>query len=145
MLRKNGAKVFIKNKSLGKYLFQLRDDSPKIVYPNMYGLLGGGVEEGENPIDALARELSEESNIEVSDIEELGVKTITILEKEEDREYHFKSKIFFFLAQTNGELSELELYEGQRLEYFTIEEALALPNLTSPTRKAINEYKTHLV
>jgi len=44
----------------GKYLLQKRDDRPDIWYPNHWGLFGGAVEAGEDPIEALARELHEE-------------------------------------------------------------------------------------
>ena len=71
---KDGAKVFIKNNQLGKYLFFLRDNKLTIPNPNTYGLLGGGVEVGETALEALKREIKEESNIEIYNIEELGEK-----------------------------------------------------------------------
>ncbi len=44
----------------GGYLFQQRDGTPGIWYPNMLGLFGGKVEEGEEAGAALRRELAEE-------------------------------------------------------------------------------------
>ena len=44
----------------GKFLMQLRDDVPGILYPGCWGLFGGHIETGETPEDALKRELLEE-------------------------------------------------------------------------------------
>jgi 8-oxo-dGTP diphosphatase len=46
----------------GKYLMQLRDELPTIVYPGVWGFFGGHVEPGEAPEIALKRELVEEIN-----------------------------------------------------------------------------------
>ncbi len=46
----------------GKYLMQLRDDLPTIVYPGVWGFFGGHIEAGEEPEAALKRELIEEIN-----------------------------------------------------------------------------------
>lgn len=44
----------------GKFLMQLRDDIPGIIYPGCWGFFGGHIEEGETPEVALKRELEEE-------------------------------------------------------------------------------------
>ncbi|MEL6500146.1 MAG: NUDIX domain-containing protein [Cyanobacteria bacterium J06607_15] len=46
----------------GKYLMQLRDDIPTIVYPGVWAFFGGHIEPGEEPEVALKRELLEEIN-----------------------------------------------------------------------------------
>lgn len=43
-----------------RYLLQLRDNIPGIVYPGYWGLFGGHLEAGESPEEAIARELVEE-------------------------------------------------------------------------------------
>lgn len=43
-----------------RYLLQLRDPLPTIVYPGQWGLFGGHLEVNETPEDAIWRELSEE-------------------------------------------------------------------------------------
>ncbi|MDD5463905.1 MAG: NUDIX domain-containing protein [Candidatus Moranbacteria bacterium] len=142
---KDGAKVFIKNEKLGKYLFFLRDDKPTIPFPNTYGLLGGGIEEGEQPLDALRRELIEETNIEVFDIKELGSMnvTVTIYNGKDSQSKIIRG--FLFLAKTEASLDDAELYEGQRLDYFSIEEALKQVNLSQPVRDYINNFREKLI
>ena len=44
----------------GRFLLQLRDDIPGILYPGHWGLFGGHLELGETPEEALKRELLEE-------------------------------------------------------------------------------------
>lgn len=44
----------------GKFLLQLRDDYPDILYPGHWGFFGGHIEEGETLIQGLKRELWEE-------------------------------------------------------------------------------------
>jgi 8-oxo-dGTP pyrophosphatase MutT (NUDIX family) len=50
----------------GRYILQLRDAKDEIFYPGHWGCFGGGVEAGEEPDAALARELREELGFEVA-------------------------------------------------------------------------------
>jgi 8-oxo-dGTP pyrophosphatase MutT (NUDIX family) len=56
----------------GKFLMQLRDEIPTIVYPGHWGLFGGHLEEGETADQAIIRELAEEINYQPSDIVKLA-------------------------------------------------------------------------
>jgi 8-oxo-dGTP diphosphatase len=49
----------------GRFLMQLRDDIPTILYPGVWGLFGGHLERGEDPEIGLKREVKEEINYEV--------------------------------------------------------------------------------
>lgn len=142
---KNGVKIFIKNEKLKKFLFFLRDNKPTIPNPNTYGCLGGGIEKGEKPIDALRREIQEESNIQLYNLKELGNRIVSHTTIDKGIEKEVKSEVFYFLAQTNDLLKDLKLYEGQKLEYFTIKEALKKSNLAPPIRYAIEEFKKELI
>ncbi|NTU66655.1 MAG: NUDIX domain-containing protein [Candidatus Moranbacteria bacterium] len=144
MAIKNGAKVFIRNENLGEYLFVLRDNKPTIPNPGMYGLLGGGIEEGEQSIEALKRELQEESNICVYDIEEMGSRMVTYATRSDGDKKTETIRLFVFLAKTDQSLEGLKLNEGQKLEYFTIEEALSKDNLSPAVRESIGEYGERL-
>ncbi len=48
----------------GRYVLQLRSDKPSIWYPGHWGLFGGAVDRGEEPLAALYRELREELEYE---------------------------------------------------------------------------------
>ena len=52
----------------GKYLMQLRDDIPNIVYPGVWAFFGGHLEPGEDPETGLRRELIEEINYSVGQL-----------------------------------------------------------------------------
>src|SRR5512147_2241946 len=52
--------VLLLEKADGQIAFQLRDDSPAIMYPNHWGLLGGWTEANESPQQAAIREIEEE-------------------------------------------------------------------------------------
>lgn len=55
-----------------RYLLQLRDNKPEIVYPAYWGLFGGHVEPGEHPDDAVGRELLEEIGYEAIELQKFG-------------------------------------------------------------------------
>lgn len=55
-----------------RFLLQLRDDIPGILYPGHWGLFGGHLEPGETPEIALLRELLEEINYTPSAISKFG-------------------------------------------------------------------------
>ena len=55
-----------------KFLFQLRDDIPNIVYPGHWGLFGGHLDPGETPDIAVARELLEEIGYTLPNISKFG-------------------------------------------------------------------------
>ena len=85
MIMKPGAKIFIKNKKLNKYLFFLRDNKFDIVNPNMWSTLGGGIEINESPEEALKREIKEESNIKIYNIQLIGEQKSTNIIRDKNK------------------------------------------------------------
>lgn len=53
----------------GRVLMQLRDDRPGIAAPGRWGLFGGGVELGEDLVEAAVREFREETGVWLSEHE----------------------------------------------------------------------------
>src|SRR3989344_7034898 len=91
-------------------LYQLRDNNPKIFQPNVWGLLGGGVDEGEMPVDALFRELKEE--IEFAPDNLTFFRYFNLPEKVA---YVFVSRVKF------TDPSFLPVHEGQKVQFFSKE------------------------
>jgi 8-oxo-dGTP diphosphatase len=56
----------------GKFLMQLRDNIPTILYPGLWGLFGGHMEAGETPEIAVVREVIEEIGYEMTAPQKFG-------------------------------------------------------------------------
>lgn len=90
------------------FLLQLRDDNPNIANPNVWGFVGGGIEEGETPEEAIRRELREEIGIVPRHLTCIG---------------HTTDNKFRFIAYLDDEEAEkLVLGEGQEIRFFRPEE-----------------------
>lgn len=113
---KDVAKIILIN-SKGKLLFVLRDNKPGIPYPNHWAEIGGAIESGEMPLEALIREIKEEISCEVKDIKFLG--------KRYDPK--FDCKVFMFKGEISDNLEQIKLYEGEKLGFFNFEDLNKLP------------------
>ncbi len=92
---------------------------------NYHKLAGGGIEQGEDIITALKRELLEEVGANIGELEEIGV----IVEYRNKHEllqfsYYYKSKIIGNLIKTS--FTQEEKNNGFMLEWKTLDEAIAL-------------------
>lgn len=106
----------------GQYLLQKRDPRPDIWYPDFWGLFGGGVEPGEKPLEALARELNEELELNIKrppefftrfdfDLGGVGLPT------------YFRN--FYIIDISLMEYSGLVLHEGAEMRVFSGAEILS--------------------
>lgn len=114
-MRKPGSKAIVFNS--GKICLVLRDNNPAIPHPNKWNSPGGGIEEGETPLEGIKRELKEEIDLDPSEVISAGT---TI--------YSDGSLVYrFFCPVTDEERVAIKLIsEGQKLEWFTLEECLEL-------------------
>ena len=104
----------------GRYVMQLRDDRPDIIYPGHWACFGGAMRPGEDPMQALRRELKEELEFElqqaaefarfVFDVSAGGCGTF--------------SRIYFEVSATLEETERFVLHEGAALRMFEVEALL---------------------
>ncbi|RAY13483.1 NUDIX hydrolase [Actinomadura craniellae] len=114
-----GAVVIITNRR-GELLLHLRDDIDGIAWPGHWSLLGGGCDPGENPTDAIVRELHEEAGLTVHNPAKLF----------ETKDVHGSGQLITFFATTwDGDETRLPLAEGVKLQFFAPEH---LAHLTIP-------------
>lgn len=108
-----GADVILLNRR-GEVLLVLRDDKPSIPCPNTWALLGGYLEPGETPEQALLREIDEEIGVALSPPHRF-------------REYRWpECTEFIFWQWLDIDPAATPLMEGQRLAYFARDQLTGL-------------------
>ena len=111
----------------GKVLLILRDDKPNIPESKTWQLPGGGTQIGEDHSQTIKRELQEEIGVVPQQLRYLGSAP-------------GETKVFFAFL-TDEEVKNIKLgNEGQRLEFFNLENALTV-NLTKKLRFYLEKFK----
>lgn len=112
-MKKIAAIIFENDK--GELLFYLRDNKPGIPFPQHWDLIGGHVEVGESPEEALVREVKEELDITLTDYKFF-------------REYRclegdaYPNIKYIYSGRLNLPLEEITLLEGDYPKFFSKEE-----------------------
>jgi 8-oxo-dGTP diphosphatase len=96
----------------GEILLYLRDNKPDIPFPNHWDLIGGHVEEGETPEEALLREVKEELGIDLTDYTFYKKYECLTGDAYENIKYIYSGKI-------NLPIEKVTLLEGVRPQYFS--------------------------
>lgn len=125
-----GALIIWKNKIL---LFH-RDNIPTIPSPDCWGLPGGGIENGETPLEGAKRELMEE----VSHVPE----KLEFLSKI-PRDNHYSFVYYSFVSDQESLLFKHGVGEGQEIKFFTIEEAFKI-KLTPFMKDTLHKYRKEI-
>jgi 8-oxo-dGTP diphosphatase len=99
----------------GEFLLYLRDNKPDIPFPDHWDLIGGHVEEGETPEEALVREAKEELDIDLKEYTFYKKYECLTGDAYENIKYIYSGKI-------NLPIEEITLLEGVRPQFFTREE-----------------------
>jgi len=108
------AAIILQNDS-GEFFLALRDNKPGIPFPNHWDLIGGHVEEGETPEEALVREVKEELDIDLKEYSFFRKYECLTGDAYENTKYIYTGKI-------NIPIEKVTLLEGERPQYFSREE-----------------------
>ncbi len=108
------AAIILENDN-GDFLLYLRDNKPTIPFPDHWDLIGGHVEEGETPEQALVREVKEELDIDLKEYTFYRRYECLTGDAYENIKYIYTGKI-------NIPIEKITLLEGVRPKYFTREE-----------------------
>jgi len=99
----------------GELLLYLRDNKPGIPFPLHWDLIGGHVEEGETPEEALVREVKEELDFDL--------KEFRFFRKYECLEGDAYPNVkYIYSGRINIQIEEITLLEGDHARYFSREE-----------------------
>jgi 8-oxo-dGTP pyrophosphatase MutT (NUDIX family) len=104
----------------GRYLMQHRDATPAIWYPDHWGCFGGAVQDGEDPLDALRREIYEELEFKFGEAAYFTRLDFDLTELRMGRYY----RIYYVVGMTLAELGRLVLHEGKDVQAFAGEAVL---------------------
>ena len=108
------AQIILENEK-GELLLYLRDNKPGIPFPLHWDLIGGHVEEGETPEQALVREVKEELDIDL--------KEFSFFRKYDCIEGDAYPNVkFIYTGRINLPIEEITLLEGDHPRYFSKEE-----------------------
>jgi len=102
-----------------RLIIYLRDDNPRIPFPNHWDLIGGHLEVGETPEEALVREVREEIGLELRDWKFFRRYECLIGDA-------YPNTKFIYHASIDCLAADLTLFEGQRLSAIQPEERLSI-------------------
>jgi 8-oxo-dGTP diphosphatase len=108
-MRVEGTNIIFLNENQ-EILLHLRDNKPDIPYPNMWGLPGGHVDEGETPEECIMREMREELGLSLH-----TVALFTAAERSYGREHTYWARASF-------RPEDITLGEGQGIRWFAYPE-----------------------
>jgi 8-oxo-dGTP diphosphatase len=131
------AAIILENER-SEILLYLRDNKEGIPFPNHWDLIGGHVEVGETPEEALVREVKEELNIDLKEFSFYKKYICLTGDAYPNIKYIYIGKIVI-------PIEEITLLEGERPQYFS---RMEIPNvkfaniLKTIVMEYINDVKT---
>jgi len=127
------AAIILENDN-GDFLLALRDNKSWIPFPNHWDLIGGHVEEGESPEEALIREYKEELGLDLTDYK--FYREFLCLKGDA-----FENIKYIYTGKINLPIDEITLFEGQYVKYFTKEE-IPFTKFANIIKSIVMEYIT---
>ena len=125
------AAIILENDN-NEILLYKRDNKPGLPFPGHWDLIGGHVEDGETPEEALVREVREELDIELT--EYAFYKTYECLTGDA-----YENIKFIYTGKINIPIEDITLLEGDYPKYFSREEIQNV-NFANILRKIVLEY-----
>ena len=114
---RDSAAIFLRHERTGDFLFHLRDDLDWIADPGMWSLIGGSIDPGESPEQAIKREVLEEIGLRIDTPRYLD----TIDAVDVVKGVRHPLRIALFLAQIDGSVEDIELSEGQEVRFVSLD------------------------
>lgn len=110
----------------GRYIMQLRDSRTDIFYPGHWGCFGGAVEAGEDPVQALQRELKEELEFPVPAVRRFTRFDFDFAALGEPKVY----RLYFEISVNDEAFARFVLHEGAAMQAFDGPELLTRHKVT---------------
>jgi 8-oxo-dGTP pyrophosphatase MutT (NUDIX family) len=107
--------------------------------PGMLGCFGGHIEGDESPLEAMKRELSEETSLDVPGLKITSLATVEMLDSRKNGEF-----VRFHYYQADIPNADFEVYEGDGAEAYSITELKKRPDLSTSTRYMIEHLDTEI-
>ena len=123
MSSKRGCGILFFRKAAKAVLLFRRDDKPTIPFPNHLDILGGSVEDGETPEQAIVREIAEELyDLRMGAPYSLGnFKLFKAYRDDRGTQQHI------FYREADFDIEDVRLNEGQELVWFRESELRSTP------------------
>jgi len=116
------SKIFLIN-SQKQILLYLRDNKPRICYPEYWDIFGGAAEKNETPLESLKREIQEEIEQELEIFKPEFIGNIFF---KKDKLNLADADVSIFKGEIDLDIDKIKLNEGQRLKFFTFDKILKL-------------------
>jgi len=116
-------------------VLQRRDENTKIS-PGLLGFFGGHIEDSEMPLEAMKRELSEETSIDVSSLKLKYVISKDIAHPNNPK--IINKRVHLFKAKIHND--EFDVYEGQRAESYSAEDLKKRQDLAPTARYIVDNF-----
>ena len=100
---------------------QLRDQRPDIWYPGCWGCFGGALENGEDPLTAVRRELREELELSLREAHQVARMDFDFVPVGLGK----ACRVYFLVEIAVDVLPRLVLHEGQRMEALSYEQLIS--------------------
>ena len=122
-INKNYVGIFIEDEEK-RIMFQLRDNKKNIPHPNRWSLFGGGIKKGEEPVEAIMREIKEELEFSIDR------KKLRLLIRSKVK--NASKYIFYYQLENDEKLFHLK--EGQKYMFLSPYRLLVKRNVVPSLR-----------